>query len=500
MELRILFKNTIYLLTTRVVKFAINFIRTKLIAIFLGTLGAGIIVQLNQLTESMTQFSLLSMNDGLVKEIAESNKSEKEFNQKLSSLIKSYIVMVLFISMLVLVVSIYFSKELNKYFLGSDKYYGYFLIGLVSFPILVINSISFAILKSFKEIKYIARSEIVVVVINLLIFIPMIYFGGLTGVVIHLTISLTIILLINQYYAKTIVLNNYKISIKDILKAKVNRKAINGFFVFAGYGLTAGIALLFTDLSTRAIVVTKLGISQIGIYSPVIVWAGLFTSFIIPSIGTYLYPRFCECKSDSEVVGILNDSLRFVTLLMLPILLISIPIRFQIIPLFYSKEFINAGNFLPWHFLGLLFFLWRYAFIQAMIPTGRLKIVGIVTIITCLIDFFVVYILVPIIGLYGLMLKFLVSPIIIFVFYIFYWKSQIQFRFEPKNIIILGYTLISFTLMIIFEKYVTSNYKIDLLIGLLLTGSSLLILDKSERKYIVNNRYLTEILKYLRSS
>ena len=180
------------------------------------------------------------------------------------------------------------------------------------------------------------------------------------------------------------------------------------------FGLTAGVAIIFSDTLTRSIVVTQLGITKIGVYSPVITWAGLFTGFILPSIGTYLYPRFSEAKSNYEIIGVLNDSIRFVTLMMIPFLLLSIPIRFQIIPLFYSKEFIAAGNYLPWHFLGTLFYLWMYVFSQAMTPTGRIKIHGTLVIIMCVVDLAIVYFLVPIIGLYGWMLKFIISPTIIF--------------------------------------------------------------------------------------
>ena len=154
--------------------------------------------------------------------------------------------------------------------------------------------------------------------------------------------------------------------------------------------------LLFSDTLTRSIVVTQLGINKLGVYSPVITWAGLFTGFILPSIGTYLYPRFGEAKSNYEVIGVLNDAIRFVTLMMIPFLLLSIPIRFQIIPLFYSKQFITAGDYLPWHFLGTLFYLWMYVFTQAMTPTGRIKMQGILVIIMCIVDLSTVYFLVPI--------------------------------------------------------------------------------------------------------
>ena len=486
MELKILFKNTSYLLTARIAKFAVGFIRAKLVAILLGTIGAGIISQLNQLTLLLSQFSMQNMNDGLVKEISESNKQEKEFGQKLAGLIKSYVIMVIIILSLVLAISMYFSKELTVYFFGDIKYYGYLFIGLASFPILVINSISFAILKSFKQIKYIARSELIVLFINLLLFIPMIYFWGLTGAVIHIALALVSILIVNHYYAQTIILSSVKITYIDILRAKITRKAIRELFVFVGYGLTAGMALNFTDTITRTIIVTKLGIDAIGLYSPVIIWASLFTGFIMPSIDTYLYPRFCECKSDPEMIGVMNDSLRFVTLLMVPFILISIPIRFQIIPLFYSYDFKVAGNYLPWHFLGTLIYLWMYIFWRAMMPTGRIKIEGVLVIIMCIIDFILVYVMVPGFGLYAYMLKFLISPILFFVFYFIFWKKAIHFKLDLENLVLMGYSLISYIIIMAAEKFITANYKINFLIGLSLTGLLFFMLNKSEKKYISN--------------
>lgn len=168
MELKILFKNTSYLVVTKVIKFIVGVIRGKMVAIFLGTLGAGIIAQLSQLTDAISQFTLLGMNDGLVKQIAESDKNDIAYNEVLATLIKSYVAIISVVLVFALALSFYFSKELTIFFLGDIKYYNYCIIGLASFPILIINSISYAILKGFKQIKYIARSELIVIIINIL--------------------------------------------------------------------------------------------------------------------------------------------------------------------------------------------------------------------------------------------------------------------------------------------------------------------------------------------
>ena len=496
MELKTLFKNSSYLISARVAKFGSGILRSKLIAIYLGTLGAGIVSQLLQITTSMYQFTVLGMNDGLIKQIAESDKNEEGFDKKLTGLIKSYVFIVILILVGAIIFLMVFSKVLTVYVFGDSKYYLYFLIGLVSFPILIINSISTAVLRGFKLIKYIARSELIVIIVNLVLFVPIVYFWGITGAVIHVSLSLLTILIVNHYYANRKILFKLNIKTVDIIKARINRSSIRELVSFAGFGLTAGIALVFTDIITRAIVVTKIGISQLGVYTPVNYWGSLFDGFISPSIITYLYPRLSEAKTDEEVTGILNDSLRFITLLFLPFLLISIPIRYEIIPLFYSKEFNSAGDYLPWHFMGVLFYLWMLMFMQAMTARGRLKTEGVMVIITCLIDIGVVYYFVSNYGLYGWMLKFIISPVIFFNFSLFYFKKNFGFRLERKNLVIMSYIVGAFVLQMGIEKFITGNYKINLLIGLILTGLSFLFLTKSEKDFAVDrvrtgyNRYI----------
>ena len=484
MELRTLFKNSSYLIATRIAKFFSGIVRSKLIAVYLGTLGAGIISQLMQVTSSMQQFTILGMDDGLVKQIAESDKNEKAFDKKFASLIKSYISIVSLILIAALIILLFFSKKLTVYVFGDTKYYPYFIIGILSFPILIYNTIPMAMLRGYKLIKYIARSELIVVIVNLLLFIPIVYFWGITGAAIHVALSLSTIFLFNQFYANKKVLVKLDIKIFDIIKAKINKTAVRELLSFAGFGLTAGTAWIFTNMLTRAIVVTKIGISELGIYTPVTYWGSLFDGFISTSIVTYLYPRLSEAKSDKEISGILNDSLRYITLMFLPFLFISIPVRYKIIPLFYSKAFESAGDYLPWHFMGVLFYLWMLMFMQVMTAKGKLKTEGMIIILTCLTDIGVVYYFIDKFGLYGWMLKFIISPVIFYNFYLFYFKKSFTFKLEEKNLIIMSYVIVAFILQMLIEKFFNFNYIINLLIGIGLIIISFFLLTTDEKNFI----------------
>lgn len=481
MEFGILIKNTSYLASAKILKFFTGIIRSKLIAILLGTAGIGIVSQLQFITLKMTQFTLLGMSDGLVKQIAE-NRDNSDFDKKFKDSIKSYVIILLIVSLISIVLILTFSKQLTIYVFGNIKYYNYFIIGLVTFPILIINTISYAILKGFKEIKYIARGELIIIGINFLFFIPLLYFFGLSGAVISVTLSFLSALVVNNYFARKKILTRLNISINSIIHAKAQRENIKELFVFAGFGVTTGVVLIFSEIASRSIVIEHLGIESLGLYGPVMSWGSLFSGFILPSIYTYLLPRFCKVKSNKEIVGILNDVLRMVSFGMIPLILIGIPIRYTIIPIFYSNEFLQAGDYLPWHFIGILFYLWMASFTQVFTPTGRIKIYGIFVIIMALIDLSVVYLFVPIIGLYGWMLKFIVSPVIFFIFYFFYFKKTIQFSFNRANKLIMLYILLAGIFLSILPK---ANILMGIVIGLLLFLAIWFLLRKNEKKFIL---------------
>jgi O-antigen/teichoic acid export membrane protein len=483
MEFKVLVKNTSYLITTRVFSFLSGIIRSKLIAVLVGVVGAGIISQIQVISQKVSELTLLSMNDGLVKEISET-KGDHDFREKLLVLLKSYIFLISIFSVIAIVLLLLFSNKLTFYFFGNNSYRGYYLVGIISFPILIINSISFSLLKGFKDIKNIARSEMISLLVNLLFFLPLIYYLKIMGGIIYIIISFISIFVMNRFYARKTILKKNNISGTEILKSKINPIVLKKLFVFVGFGLTAGMSGILVEIISRIFIVNKLGIESIGIYSPIIAWSSIFTGLILPSIYTYLFPRLSEIKDDKIIVGILNDTLRLVTLLMLPVLFISISIRFEIIPLFYSKAFISSGNYLPGHFLGLLFFLWMNTMAMAFTPTGRIKIYTLFVLLINIVDLLVVVIAVPKFGLYGWMLKFIISPILFYFVYLLYYRKKIAFKLARKNNILMLYTLAGFITIYLIDFSFKFTIIWRLIISLVLTCSTIILITKEERKFL----------------
>lgn len=483
MEFKALIKNTSFMMVTRVAQFAAGLVTTKISAVLLGTAGIGIINQLTFLTQKMSDFTTLSMVEAVVKQIAE-NKVKKNANEIISSAFKSYIILVSSFSVISITLLLLFSKVLTNYVFGNGNFTGYFFIAIFTFPLLIISSIPFAILKGFRDIKLMSQIRIGIVFTNLLFAVPLIYYFRLDGAVLYVPLSYLVDLVFHYIVAQKLYFKKLGINVKSIYTASFRTDFVKELFYFSGFGITVGTYAIFSEFICRSIVVSHLGIDQIGLYSPVIMWASLMTGFLLPALSTYLYPRFCELKSTDEITGLLNDSLRLGSMVIIPLLLIGIPFRELVILLFYSKEFIAAAKFLPYHFLGLLFYVWWFVFTQAMTPTGRIKQHGIFQILFFSLDMLVTYYFVNKYGLYGWMLKHIVSPFVFFFVYSFYAYKKMEFRISNENIILMGFALISSLILILLINLTDYGNKIAYLVGPLLLASSFLFLKTTEKSFI----------------
>lgn len=481
MELKILAKNTIMLASPKVIKFAVGILRAKLIAIYLGVVGAGIIDQLQSTISEISNISLASLPDGMVKLIAQQNGIEFDLI-KISAIIKTYVVMVIPITIFMTFIGYYFADEITLYILGDIKYKLFFQIAFIAFPITVMTTTLRAPMKAFKEVKSFAIAEVSIIIINIIIFVPLIYFFKLTGGVIYVTLSFVTSFFVTYSLVRKNVMKKYNIKFKDVTKAVFSNTYFKELLSYMGVGLVGGTYFIFAEVTTRAIVVNELGIEKLGIYSPITKWSGLFVGFILPSIYTYLYPRLSESKSNEEITGVINDVLRLITFVALPFIIMGISLREEVIPFFYSQEFSEASIYLPFHFTSLVFVIWAAILSQLFYATGRLKGFLIFGLVLNSLSLIIVYYLVPAYGLYGYLTKFTIIPILTLISYFIYWTKEVQLKVFNENLKIMGYSIFCGVLLLFFKDI---NFFLLLALSLGLISLMVFFLKKNERNFIL---------------
>lgn len=443
------------LASTRFVEFVVGLLRVKLNALILGVKGVAIVEQVAFLAQQLATFTNFGMSEGFVKQVAEySDKDMNAIQQNLASAIKAFFLLITFFFLLSSSLTFIFQKQITEYLFGHESYLSFFYVAFLSLPVLLFNGFCFAVLKAFKSSKYIAKARLFSCLSNLLILAPLVFSFELWGAVIYVLISYFVVLFFNAYFAYNLYLKKYKITIKLIFKANVDNHRLRELLTFSGFGITVGTALIASEFAIRAILVAALGVESLGLYSPVIMWASMFTGIILPAFSTFLYPRFCELSASGNYNPLINQAIRISTFAVMPFLLFSMPTKGFFIPLFYSSDFIGAGQFVFFHFLGVMFYAWWYIYSQLMTPSGRIKQHGVLLLFMYSINFMIVYLLVDDLGLYSYALKFLVVPILFFFGYCFYLYVAENITVSRDNITLMFYALLSSLLVF----YVDENF------------------------------------------
>ena len=196
MEIKKLAKNVGLLASTRFLEFLAGLIRIKLAAILLGTKGLGVLEQFTFFTQQMATFSLMSLSEGWVKQIAE-REDDTDIQQLLCTTLKSYLLLITVIFAVILVVLLVMASSLSLYVFGDSQYLYVYYAAILCLPILIINSIPFSILKAFKSVQEIAKARVIIMAINICILVPMMLIWRLDGAVGYVVISYIITFAVN---------------------------------------------------------------------------------------------------------------------------------------------------------------------------------------------------------------------------------------------------------------------------------------------------------------
>jgi PST family polysaccharide transporter len=482
MSKKVIARNAIILAGPKILTFFIGLFRSKLNALYLGTYGIGVIGQVNFASTKVSKFSLLGVNDGVTKLIAE-KKNDVYASSIISTILKTYLVVVVVMTSLSTTLLFLFQDRLTRILFEDINNKDYYYIVILLLPIYISYSLPYSILKAFKASKLIAKVSYISTIIVFLLFVPAIIFFSVKGVIVIIIFKGFLELLLTNHYAYKLYLIPNNISYLTVYKSKFSLSVFKELGVFASYGFGVGVFMLWVEFTSRALIISKLGIDALGVYTPNIAWSGIFTSIVLSSMYTYLYPKYSELKCNIAICKIINDATYIVIFAMMPFLFLGIASRNYVIPLFYSKEFIEAAQYLPYHFGATFFFVLMETISQVFTPTGRIRINARFIVLRGLLQVGIAVLLVDVIGLYAYPLMLLIPSLVVLLFAYYYLHKELNFIFTRKNIVMFLYLFLSSFLILIISNV---SSILATVMSIILLSLSILFIDKNTRKEMMN--------------
>lgn len=415
----------------------ITIIKSKLVAVLVGSTGMGIMGLFTTTTGLINSITSFGLGTSAVKSIANANASgETDRIRIVSSTLKK---LVWITGLLGVLLTASLSPFLSKIAFGN---YGFTLSFLILAPTLLLTQLSvaqLALMQGLRKIAFLSKANFWSALCGLIIAIPLYYIFNLKGIVLVLLCTAIASFIITTYYSKKIKVENYKLSNikiweegKDMLKLGL---VIN----------LSSILTLFVGYLIRLYISNQGGIQQVGYYTAGFTILNTYVGMITNAIVADYYPRLSEAVSDnSKLSRIVNQQTEMLLLLLTPILCLMIIFLSVILKILYTNEFLNAEIMMIWAAFGILFRTVSWTISYIFMAKSDIKLF-----ITVEFSSYFYFLPLQIIGyeLYGLKgigIAFLVSYIIylIIVFLVSTKKYGYKFNHSLKQILFINIFLV----------------------------------------------------------
>ncbi len=409
-------------------------------------------------------------------------ESEDEWD-KIYNLLKTVIFVLLSFSLFIALITVLYSDYLSELLLNSGDYNLLIILTGLSFPFSFIYMTFESYLRGLKRFNEYVTIGVSVIISGLIIAIIFVYFFNIEGVAYGIFISSVAGLLLYIIY----LLKKKLIDFKRIIASKVDFILFKKILSIGIGSLIIGVMAQLSIIIIRTEIIKTIGTEANGIYQAVYGISNNYFSPIGIMIGLYSIPILSEISKNKELVNNeINTTIRFIMLLLIPILTLTFVFREQIIILLYSSKFISATNLFLYNVAGDFFKSLAWVFGLWLMPCKKIKawvVIDIIYNINLILTFYILLQLFHF-DLQSITIAYLTSNVIHFAINFLYLKYSNDFRLNFKNmkLIIISFLIFIFILSV---SSISVQYGYLVIIPAIITWI-FLVVEKQEFKITAN--------------
>jgi PST family polysaccharide transporter len=346
----------------QIVQLAFGLVRNKLIAYFLGPAGLGIWSLYLSLTEMMQSASSLGLEKSGVKQVSQNQHDEYKKNLT----IKVVQVSISFFSLLCSISVAIFAEEFSESLFGTADY----KIGIwVCSSVIFLNAITSAyrsILNGLSEIRKLAISQLIGILVGNIIVFSLIPFFDLSIFPIYF-----LIIAISAFTPTFFAIKKLQIPIIKIPIAEAFQTLSMLMKIGFAFWMSA-VFMTFVTYMTNIFLKESLSIEAVGIYQASWTISNLYIGIILSSMGVAFFPQICKLINNNEKsTNAINQQIELSLLISLPFVIgiyIFAPI---LLTLLYSAAFAEGASIIRWQILGVAIRLFGFPFGYALMAKGK---------------------------------------------------------------------------------------------------------------------------------
>ena len=405
---------------------ALDLVRVKILALWLGPEGVGTLSVLNHFHTVAVTLISLGLGTGVVKYVSAGNREGD--HEAVHGVIRHAFQFTGLLSTCFTVLCVIFSSHVSGWILGSPQGSFFVIVYAGTLPLIAYTLTSSSYLQGLKRVSSLAKINLYRTVTSVLFIAPLVWFWRLEGAVLSVVIISVIHALLCHHYLKT---ENY-------LRSMFSWKALDVVMLkqllpFGLATLITGATYALSQLVLKILIVRNLGMELNGIYQPVWALTMTYPTLVLSSMSAYSYPRLCELSSARDMTEEINAMLRVAVMLITPAMFFLVLARQPIIQVLYSPEFSAAADYIPIQILGDFFKILTWSVGAFLLPIQKFRPFVIGGIFTDGLLVAAAAALIPAFGLNGAVAAFVLSYGFSAAFHYGLGRNYIQFRLWPKN-------------------------------------------------------------------
>lgn len=437
--MRQLIKTTTAISGTEIALMAVAIIRNKYLAVSIGPEGFGIYGLLQSFFSLASIFSGTFLARGVTKYTSEYNKKHDNITvQKIASL---SITLTAVLSLAITFVLILVQKPISEVFLSQEVLSIYFILFSVSFLGTSLRQIFIALLQGLKQVKSVVIFRIIVSLADIIFVIILVYFFDIAGFFVSIMAT--------SFIALLIIWKQYIKHVGSFSIPSLNEDISKRLLFFGGSSILLSVLYSGGQYFLRFIIIKYINIATVGLFQAAIGLIG-YMGIINRGAVFHFYPEISEEASAKERTSKINDYLRFILLINIPITVFAILFGKQILLLLYSSGFSPLSDLLFWFFLGHLLSCITDTFHSNLMGMDLIKNFTYISILGTFLLLIVPTLFIKKYGLASVAIGYLVSyagtiPV-------FYWhlKKRINYKFSHKIYYLLFVAIFTISLAIAF--------------------------------------------------
>lgn len=350
----------------QVVNIICSVIRTKIVAILLGSAGIGIIGLYNNAIETISALTGLGIRSSSVREISEA--ATKQGTPNLSRIVTVVRRWSWLVGLLGAVALISLAPILSKITFGDNKHIWGFVFLSCTLLFSALSSGEQAILQGTKQLKSLARSSVYGSIASLLLSIPLYYIWGIDGIVPSLIVySATTLIVVLLYKDRKI--EKQELSVQETLKYG-KEMVVLGIFMTVSTFITTLFSYIFSAYLNHCSGETTVGYYQAG-YTMMNKYVGL----IFAAMAMEYYPRLSGVSDDNRTMSkYIGKQVEMMQLMLASVITLFIVLHPLMIRILYTTDFYVINGYLLLAIQGISFkaISWAIGFVLLAKGKGKL--------------------------------------------------------------------------------------------------------------------------------